>query len=286
MICLCPITAHHVAASMLSSLRVYYQIKLLTHAWMHSFCVNLLHDACCRYYGVGTCGGTVRGNRTVSLIAPDGPANTIVDCYAQDDTLQTRHLNVLEGSYLRINGLSLVYGGTDLVEQGGCIFISEGSTLNIANSILANCKAQYGGGIHASQGAFVVLGGNTQLQDCTAVREGGCVHVEGSSLTVTGRTALSNCRARSAGGVSASSSMIILRDFVRFEQCRATASGGGLMMSRRSRLSVTGQVAFSSCAAGVNGGALHVSDMSSIVIFGLSSIADVREPSFLFPVTF
>jgi hypothetical protein len=80
--------------------------------------------------------------------------------------------------------------------------------------------------------------------------------------------------------------MIILRDFVRFEQCRATASGGGLMMSGRSRLSVTGQVAFSSCAAGVNGGALHVSDTSSIVIFGLSTIAYVREPSLVFLCVF
>jgi hypothetical protein len=217
----------------------------------------------------------VRANKTVSLIAPDGPSHTTVDCYAQDDTLQTRHLNVLEGSYLRINGLSLVYGGTDLVEHGGCILVDKGSTLNMVDSVLANCKAQYGGAIHAADGAFVVLGGNTQIQDSTALRNGGCVHVHRSTLTVTGRTKLSNCRARSAGGVSASNSMVILRDFVRFDLCRATASGGGILIFGRSRLSITGQVAFLNCAAAVNGGALHVSGMSAVDIFGSSSITNV-----------
>ncbi len=214
--------------------------------------------------------------KTVYLLAPDGPAQTIVDCYAEDDTLQHRHFNVVESSYLRISSLSLLYGGTDLVEHGGCILVSEGSTLNIVDSILSNCRAQYGGAIHASGGAYVVLGGSTQLQANTAVHDGGCVHVHGSTLTVTGRTTLSNCRARSAGGVSASNTMIILRDFVQFDLCRATSLGGAMRIFERSRLSVTGQVAFSNCAAGVNGGALHVSELSSVDIFRLSVITNVR----------
>jgi hypothetical protein len=232
-----------------------------------------------RYYAPGTCGGTVAGGKLVSLVALDGPEVTIVDCGAED--VNQRHLNVLEGSNLRITGLTLLSGGSDSVEQGGCILLSGASTITLANAILKNCRAQFGGAIHASQESAVLVSGDSILQDNNALFDGGSLYLEQSSLTMTGRAKVVDSKAANGGGVSASQSSIILRDFAKFELCRATTGGGGIAASKNSRLNLAGEVTFFSCASGGHGGALQVTEMSTVVIIGLSTISNVSHFQFL-----
>jgi hypothetical protein len=222
-----------------------------------------------RYYGPGTCGATVEASKIIFLTAPDGPEYTIVDCSAEQGSFEVRHFNVAQGGTLRMTGLSLVSGGNDATEQGGCIQVSGGSTVTLVNSILTGCRAQSGGAIHVSEQSFVSIAGSSIVKDNSAMQTGGCLQVEQSTVTITGRTLLLNCKAMQGGGLSSTGSSIIVRDFVRFENCRATSYGGGIYASS-SKLSIAGQAGFYKCASGIHGGAMHISDLSALVIFGLS----------------
>ncbi len=123
----------------------------------------------------GTCGGIVNNKRTITIEAPDGAAKTVIDC-SEDST---RHFDVARGSTLILNGVTLLNGGSDSVERGGCIRVSgKSSTLIMFDVVMTGCIAQYGGGVYASDGAAVSIGKASVLSDITALQDGGCVFGE------------------------------------------------------------------------------------------------------------
>jgi hypothetical protein len=124
------------------------------------------------YSGRGTCGGIVDNQRKVTIEAPDGVENTVIDC--SEDAV--RHFEVGEGSTLVIRGVTLMNGGSDSVSQGGCVRVTgRGAVVSLFDVVLTGCIAQYGGAVYASSGATVMIGMRSVLRDNTAVEEGGCL---------------------------------------------------------------------------------------------------------------
>ncbi len=129
-----------------------------------------------RYFGKGTCGGMVDNQRMLTIEAPDGAASAVViDCSADG----TRHFDVMEGSTLVLKEVTLLNGGSEDIENGGCVrVIGNMSAFVAVHVVMTGCIAQYGGGLYASDGAVVTLGAGSVLYGNSATQDGGCVYGE------------------------------------------------------------------------------------------------------------
>jgi hypothetical protein len=128
------------------------------------------------YSGAGTCGAVLRNRKSLTIQGLYGVSDTVIDCTAEPAPV--RHFDVQGGSTLVLTGITLLYGGSDSVSHGGCISVTEGSSLVMSHVVVSGCSAQYGGGVHALGGSIVTIGTGTVLSDNTAIETGGCVYGE------------------------------------------------------------------------------------------------------------
>jgi hypothetical protein len=134
-----------------------------------------------RFFGKGTCGGIVNNERMITIEAPDGAGNTVIDCSADS----SRHFDVMEGSTLILKGVTLLNGGSESIESGGCVRVTgNSSALVTVDVVITGCIAQYGGAVHASEGALITIGTGSVLHDNTAIQDGGCVYGEMTIMCV------------------------------------------------------------------------------------------------------
>ena len=208
-----------------------------------------------RYYGPGTCGAIVNESRSITLIAPDGPTKTIIDCSAEGQ----RHFTVEgEGSSLVIDGVSIINGGSEGQDVGGCVKVASESSMVIKNSILNNCTAISGGAIHVENSRFALMGSSSISGK--AVGKGGCISAANSSIvSINERVVLSGCKANNGGGVSLMESTLLMRDFSAITRSRATVSGGAVYADSGSSISMSGFARLNNNGAGEMGGGVYLS---------------------------
>jgi hypothetical protein len=123
------------------------------------------------YSDAGTCGAVLDNRRRFTLRGEGGAASTIIDC--TKDSL--RHFEVKGGSTLVLIGITLLNGGIESLERGGCVYVV-GSSLTMYDVAMSGCTAQYGAGLYASEGSTVVVGTGSVLSENTAIEHGGCIY--------------------------------------------------------------------------------------------------------------
>ena len=113
--------------------------------------------------------------------------------------------------------------------RGGCVYISTSGSMTMNGGTIANCSAEYGGGVATYAGSFTMTGGT--IKNCTATTSdynfgGGGVYVAStSSMTMNGGT---------------------------IENCSSTTSGGGVFS--KGNFSMSGNAIIRGCSAKIVGG--------------------------------
>lgn len=121
----------------------------------------------------------------------------------------------------------VITGGNAM--RGGGVYITNGGSMTMNGGTIANCSAEYGGGVSTYSGAFTMNGGT--IKNCTATTSdynfgGGGVYVASTcSMTMNGGT---------------------------IENCSSTTSGGGVFS--KGNFSMSGNAIIRGCSAKIVGG--------------------------------
>eukprot|EP00961_Rhodomonas_salina_P113770 1530073-Rhodomonas_salina.1 len=194
--------------------------------------------------GVYSSACNIQLRNDVSLVGQSGPEATIIDC-----SDSARHFHVTAAAYVTIQGLSLVNGQSDDLENGGGCILVEGSHLEVHQSFLSNCSSSGlngGGAIHASESRLSVTEVNCMYN--SALWSGGCIAMLNSTGTISYSQFMHNNAEQHGGGVHVERSTLSV-DHTFMQANSAQDRGGGISGHTDSSIEIT-ESAFDSNLAG------------------------------------
>lgn len=121
----------------------------------------------------------------------------------------------------------VITGGN--AERGGGVYVVAGGSMTMNGGTIANCSAEYGGGVATYAGAFTMNGGT--IKNCTATTSdynfgGGGVYVASTcSMTMNGGT-IENCSSTTTGGGVFSKGNFSMSGNAIIRGCSAKIVGG------------------------------------------------------------
>lgn len=121
----------------------------------------------------------------------------------------------------------VITGGNAM--RGGGVYITNGGSMTMNGGTIANCSAEYGGGVATYAGSFTMNGGT--IKNCTATTSdynfgGGGVYVAStSSMTMNGGT-IENCSSTTSGGGVFSKGNFSMSGNAIIRGCSAKIAGG------------------------------------------------------------
>lgn len=121
----------------------------------------------------------------------------------------------------------VITGGNAM--RGGGVYITNGGSMTMNGGTIANCSAEYGGGVASYAGSFTMNGGT--IKNCTATTSdynfgGGGVYVAStSSMTMNGGT-IEDCSSTTSGGGVFSKGNFSMSGNAIIRGCSAKAAGG------------------------------------------------------------
>ncbi|MFD1711618.1 IPTL-CTERM sorting domain-containing protein [Ottowia flava] len=143
-----------------------------------------------------------------------------------------RILTVSAGS-LTLSGVTLADGSAQRNhpnDWGGAVYVSQGATLSLADSVVRNNTAGFGGGLAASNGTLAVT--DTTFENNSASFYGGAAFVWGvaSNGSFVANTFSGNAADSSGGAINANNDSVLTAVNNTFEDNRAELPGGAVFV--------------------------------------------------------
>lgn len=175
-----------------------------------------------------------------------GQATTIIDAGTLDRVF---HIGV--GSTVAISGVT-IGGGRITANFGGGVFVNNGSTLTLTDSlVIGNSAASGGGGIYVNDSTLTLI--NSRVSSNSTNGDGGGIYIDVSTVILTNSRVDLN-KATSGGGILTSSSTLTLTGS-QIDGNIATYAGGGIYASAATLILDGSQVAGND--AGYSGGGIN-----------------------------
>ena len=125
------------------------------------------------------------------------------------------------------------------INNGGGLYATNQSTINISDGIISGCKGVLGCGLYATDSSKITISGGT-ISGCTGLQGGG-LYANNSTVTITDGT-ISRCNVGAGGGLYATNSSEITIRGGTISECSTTldtGKGGGLY-AENSTITITG----------------------------------------------
>lgn len=128
---------------------------------------------------------------------------------------------------------------TATINNGGGLYATNQSTINISDGIISGCKGVLGCGLYATDSSKITISGGT-ISGCTGLQGGG-LYANNSTVTITGGT-ISRCNVGAGGGLFVTGSTLNIEGGT-ISECSTTfdtGKGGGLYAEEKSTITISG----------------------------------------------
>ena len=125
------------------------------------------------------------------------------------------------------------------INNGGGLYATNQSTINISDGIISGCKGVLGCGLYATDSSKITISGGT-ISGCTGLQGGG-LYASNSTVTITGGT-ISRCNVGAGGGLFVTGSTLNIEGGT-ISECSTTfdtGKGGGLYAEEKSTITISG----------------------------------------------
>ncbi len=125
------------------------------------------------------------------------------------------------------------------INNGGGLYATNQSTINISDGIISGCKGVLGCGLYATDSSKITISGGT-ISGCTGLQGGG-LYANNSTVTITGGT-ISRCNVGAGGGLFVTGSTLNIEGGT-ISECSTTfdtGKGGGLYAEEKSTITISG----------------------------------------------
>ena len=212
-------------------------------------------------------GGTVNGTVYVTGASYDGKSQVTLTGGTINSRVWLGNRDGF-GTDMEMSGGTITGGNA---ENGGGIFVANGSTCTISGGTVTNNKATNGGGVYVDGGGALTVQSDAQITSNNATSGGGVYVASGGSCTIDGGSITQNT-ATSGGGVYVVSGNSCTIGGGTISDNTATGDGGGVYFAEGSTGSlITGSDTFISENSAANGGGVYVANGQLVMSSGTIS---------------